>query len=157
MPTMQEMVQDFLEQKRIAVAGVSRNASETANMIYKKLQDAGHEVYAINPNAETINGQPCYPDVKSTPFPPDAVMIVTKPEVTDKIVHDCAEAGIKRVWMHCSVMHGVRSTSDSAVKFCNDNGITVIPSGCPFMYCEPVDVFHKGMRWWMNMRGSLPK
>lgn len=157
MATMQEMVQDFLAQKRIAVAGVSRNPNETANMIYKKLRDTGHEVYAINPNTENIDGQPCYPDVKSTPFPPDAVMIVTKREVTDQIVHDCAEAGIKRVWMHCSVMHGVRSTSETAVQFCKDNGITVIPSGCPFMYCEPVDIFHKGMRWWMNRQGTLPK
>lgn len=157
MSTMKEMVTDFLAQKRIAVAGVSRNTGETANSIYKKLKDEGYEVFAINPNADMVEGDPCYPDVKSTPVPVDAVMIVTKPEITDVIVRDCAEAGIKRVWMHCSVMHGVRSTSDIAVQFCHDNGIMVIPTGCPYMYCEPVDFFHKGMRWWMNRTGKLPK
>ncbi len=146
---------DFLAQKRIAVAGVSREGEGTANLIYDKLKSTGHTVYAINPNAEMIGGEPCYPDVKSTPEKPDAVMIVTKPEVTDKIVRDCAEAGIKRVWMHCSLFHGVRSTSDSAVEFCRANGISVIPTGCPMMYDAPVDFGHRFMKWWMRRTGKL--
>lgn len=157
MATMQAMVDDFLAQKRIAVAGVSRNGNETGNLIYKKLKETGHEVYAVNPNAETIEGEPCYPDVKSTPARPDAVMIVTKPEVTEQVVRDCAEAGIQRVWMHCSIIHGVRSTSDTAVKFCQEHNISVIPAGCPMMYTQPVDPGHKFMRWWMNITGKLPK
>lgn len=156
MPTMQEMVTDFLAQKRIAVAGMSRSPGQTPNMIYKKLKDMGHEVYAINPNAQTIGGEPCYPDVKSTPVRVDAVMIVTNSKDTDQVVRDCAEAGIKRVWMHCSSMHG-SSASESAIQFCHDNGITVIPAGCPFMYCEGADIFHRGMKWWMNRTGKLPK
>ncbi|MCB9454228.1 MAG: CoA-binding protein [Anaerolineaceae bacterium] len=156
MPTMQEMVTDFLAQKRIAVAGVSRDGAATGNSIYKKLKDEGYEVFAINPHATTIGDDPCYPDVKSTPVPVDTVMIVTKPSDTDRVVRDCAEAGIKRVWMHCSVMHG-SSASETAIQFGQEHGITVIPSGCPFMYCEPVDFFHKGMRWWMNRTNKLPK
>jgi hypothetical protein len=153
---MQEMIQDFLEQKRIAVVGVSRTPGNTANLIYKKLKDAGHTVYPVNPNATTIEGEPCYPDVKSTPERPDAVMIVTTRDVTDQIVRDCHEAGIKRVWMHCSLMHGVRSTSDTAVEYCRQNGIAVIPTGCPMMFEQPVDIGHKFMKWWMRMAGTLP-
>ena len=82
-------------------------------------------------------------------------MIVTTPDVTDQVVRDCHEAGVKRVWMHCSVMHGVRSTSDTAVQFCRDNGIAVIPAGCPLMFEGNVDVFHKFMRWWMARSGKL--
>lgn len=156
MPTMQEMVNEFLAQKRIAVAGVSRTPGNTANLIYKKLKDAGHTVYAVNPNASTIDGDPCYPDVKSTPEKPDAVMIVTTPQVTDQIVRDCQEAGIKRVWMHCSLMHGVRSTSDAAIEYCRQHNIAVIPTGCPMMYEKPVDFGHKFMKWWMRTAGSLP-
>ena len=114
MSTMQTLVDDFLAQKRIAVAGVSREGNGTANLIYDKLKSTGHIVYAINPNATTIGGDPCYPDVKSTPEKPDAVMIVTTPDVTDKIVRDCAEADIKRVRMHCSLFHGGGSTPRSA-------------------------------------------
>lgn len=156
MPTMQEMVDDFLAQKIIAVAGVSRTKESTANAIYRKLKAAGHTVYAVNPNATTVeDGEACYPDVKSTPQRPDAVMIVTAPTATDQVVRDCAEAGVKRVWMHCSVMHGVRSTSETAVKFCREHGIAVIPAGCPLMYEGSVDIFHKFMKWWMNRSGAL--
>lgn len=157
MPTMEALVQDFLAQKRIAVAGVSRKSGQTPNMIYQKLKDTGHEVYAINPNAQMVEGDPCYPDVKSTPARPDGVMIVTRPELTEKIVRDCAEAGITRVWMHCSLLHGARSTSDTAVKFCEEHGISVIPSGCPMMYAAPVDFAHKCMKWMMRVMGRLPK
>jgi uncharacterized protein len=155
MSTTPALIQDFLAQKRIAVVGVSREPGQVANLIVKKLQETGYEVYAVNPNARNIDSQPCYPDVRSTPTRPDAVMIVTKPDVTDKVVHDCAEAGISRVWMHCSVIHGVRSTSDTAVKFCQEHNISVIPAGCPLMYIQPVDVFHKFMCWWMQRRGDL--
>jgi len=157
MPAAQELIQDFLAQKRIAVAGVSRTSGQTANLIYKKLKEAGHEVYAVNPNAQRVEGDPCYPDVKSTPQRPDAVMIVTKADVTDQIVHDCAEAGIKRVWMHGSLIHGMNSTSESAVQFCHDHNIAVIPGGCPLMYAEPVDGGHKFIRWWMGITGKLPR
>ncbi len=156
MPTMQEMVDDFLAQRTIAVAGVSRTKESTANAIYRKLKADGHIVYAVNPNATTVeDGEACYPDVKSTPQRPDAVMIVTTPAATDHVVRDCAEAGVKRVWMHCSVMHGVRSTSETAVQFCREHGIAVIPAGCPFMYGANVDPFHRFMKWWMSRTGKL--
>ncbi|MCC6617256.1 MAG: CoA-binding protein [Anaerolineae bacterium] len=155
MSKMQEMVDEFLAQPRIAVAGVSRSPNGTANLIYRKLKATGHTVYAINPNAETVeDGDPAYPDVKSTPEKPDGVMIVTTPDVTDRIVRDCDIAGIKRVWMHCSFAHG-QSTSAGAVQYCKDHGIAVIPVGCPLMYDQPVDFGHKFIKWWMGMTGKL--
>jgi predicted CoA-binding protein len=155
MSTMPELVSDFLAQKRIAVVGVSRSGSGTANGIYQRLKATGHEVVAVNPNADTVEGDPCFHRLQDIPQAVDAVMIVTTPDVTDQVVRDCHEAGIKRVWMHCSVMHGVRSTSDAAVQFCRDNGIAVIPTGCPMMFDGNVDVFHKFMHWWMRRSGKL--
>jgi uncharacterized protein len=155
MSSYEELVNDFLEQKCIAVVGVSRTSNSTANLIYKKLKDSGHQVYAVNPNAQRIDDEPCYPDVKSTPTRADAVMIVTTPQVTEQIVRDCVDAGISRVWMHCSFLHGVRSTSDAAVEFCKSHQISVIPMGCPMMFEEPVDGGHKFIRWWMGIRGNL--
>ena len=52
MSTLNEAVEDFLAHKRIAVAGVSRSGSEAYNLIYRKLPDAGSEVFAFNPNAD---------------------------------------------------------------------------------------------------------
>ncbi len=157
MPTMKEMTNDFLAQKRIAVAGMSRSGKSPANGIYKKLKESGHTVYAINPNAKMIDGDPCYADLQSTPEKADGVMIVTKPALTEQIVRQCAEAGISRVWIHCSlIVHG-SSASEAAVEFCEANHITVIPGGCPMMYDEPVDFFHKGMRGFMRLTGKLPQ
>ena len=157
MPTLSENVDDFLAQKRIAVAGVSRNKDSTgvANGIYRKLRDAGYQVFAVNPNADTVEGDPCYPNLKAIPEPVDGVVIGTRPEIAEQIVNECAEVGVKRVWMHRSFGQG--SVSDEATKFCLENDITVIPGGCPMMFCEPVDFGHKCMRWWLVLTGGLPK
>ncbi len=156
MSGMKDMVGDFLAQKRIGVVGVSRGGQSPANAIYKKLKLEGHSVYAINPNADTLEGDAAYPNVKATPEKLDAVVIVTNPERAEQIVHECADAKIPRVWLHGSLMHG-SSVSESAVKFGNEHGVQVIPGGCPMMFGPTADVFHKGMRWWMSTTGKLPK
>jgi uncharacterized protein len=156
MPTMNAKVDDFLGQKRIAVAGVSRGGKSPANLIYEKLKREGHTVYAINPNAETINGEPVYADVKSTPEKPDGVVIVTNAALTEQIMKECADAGIPRAWIHSSVVHG-SSVTKSAIQYGESHGVNVIPGGCPMMFGPTADFAHKGMCWWMQLTGSLPK
>jgi predicted CoA-binding protein len=151
--TIEAKVNDFLAQQRIAVAGVSRTEQDAANAIYKKLRDKGYTVFPLNPKAETVEGDKCYPSVKNIPGGVDAVVIVTKPEVTEQIVRECAEAGVKRVWMHRGMGNSV---SDTAVKFCQENGITVIAGACPMWFCEPVDIAHKCFRWFANITGRMP-
>ena len=155
MSTLNETVSDFLAQKRIAVVGVSRGEGAAANAIYKKLREAGYQVFPVNPNAKEIEGDPCYANVSSIPEGVDGVVIATQPKVTDQIVRECAEAGISRVWMHRSFGGG--SVSPDAVDYCRANNITVIPGGCPMMFCEPVDTGHKCIRWILNLTGGLPK
>jgi predicted CoA-binding protein len=155
MPSMKEAVDDFLALKRIAVAGVSRSEGQAANFIYKKLRDSGYEVFPVNPAAEEVEGDVCYPDLKSLPGPVDGVVIATHPKATDDVVRQCAEVGVTRAWMHRSFGQG--SVSESAVEFCRDNGITAIAGGCPMMFCPPVDIGHKCMRWMLKVTGGLPK
>jgi predicted CoA-binding protein len=85
----------------------------------------------------------------------DGVVVSTRPEVADEIVRQCAEAGISRVWLHRSFGEG--SVSESAVKFCEENNISVIAGGCPMMFCKPVDFGHTCMRWMLRVTGALPK
>jgi predicted CoA-binding protein len=155
MPGMSEAVESFLAQERIAVAGVSRNKNEAANVIYRKLRGSGYGVFPVNPNAETVEGDTCYPDLSSIPEGVDGVVIATHPKVTGRVVRECAELGIRRVWMHRSFGQG--SVSEEAVDYCREKGIEVIPGGCPMMFCRPVDLPHKCMRWILNMTGGLPK
>ena len=155
MTSLQEAVQDFLAQKRIAVAGVSRSTGDApANLIYRKLRDGGYRVFAVNPNAEEVEGDRCYPDLRSIAEGVDGVVIATTPAVCEEIVRQCATIGVRRVWMHRSIGQG--SVSEAAVEYCRGHALTVIPGGCPMMFSEPVDWGHKCMRWVLKLTGGLP-
>jgi hypothetical protein len=145
---------DFLSQKRIAVVGVRRTKDDAANLIFRKLRDAGYSVFPVNPQAETVEGVTCYPNVQAIPGGVEGAVIVTRPEVTEQVVRDCAAAGVTHVWMHKGMGNSV---SEAAVRFCRENGIQVIPGACPLMYCEPVDLPHKCIRWVLGLVGGLPK
>jgi predicted CoA-binding protein len=154
MEQLEEAVEDFLSQSRIAVAGVSRNSMEASHQVFRKLQSAGRVVYPINPRTSEIAGEPCYPDLASLPHPVDALMIATPPAATKKLVNRCAELGISRVWMHRSF--GTGSVSDDAVELCRQHGIRVIAGACPMMFCKPVDIPHRCLRWILKVTGGLP-
>ena len=113
--TLDVKVHDFLAQKRIAVAGVSRNNSRhpTANLIYHRLKKSGHDVFPVNPGMQTFEGDRCYPDLQSIPGGVEGVVIVTRPEATEQIVHDCSDAGVHRVWMHQSIGKGSSVSSEA--------------------------------------------
>lgn len=156
--TLQAKVEDFLAQKRIAIAGVSRNNDRhpSANLIYRRFKKSGHEAFAVNPNMQQFEGDRCYPNLKSIPGGVDAVVIVTRPQITEQIVRDCKAAGIRRVWMHQSFSKG-SSVSSNAVEYCRQNNISVIDGACPMMYGEGADFGHKCMRWFLSVTGKLPK
>jgi predicted CoA-binding protein len=141
------LVQDFLAQKKIAIVGVSDKRETGCNAGYHKFKEAGYTVYAVNPRLPAFAGDPCYPDLKSIPDKPDAVFVFTSPKVTEQIVQQCVELGIKRVWMHClmgtkpGLAAGMTSVSQNAVQVCHANGITVIPGACPSQFLRP-DFFH---------------
>jgi len=155
--TLETKVNDFLSQKRIAVAGVSRNNSHhpTGNLIYRRLKTTGHDVFAVNPNMQTFDGDRCYPDVSSIPGGVDGVVIVTRPDVTERVVHQCSDAGVRRVWMHQSLAKG-SSVSPAAVEYCRQHDISVIAGACPMMYGDGVDFGHTCMRWILKLKGGLP-
>ena len=150
-------VADFLDQKRIAVAGVSRHNDRhpVGNLIYHRLKKSGHEVFPVNPHMQTFEDDRCYPNVQAIPGGVDGVVIITRPEITEQIVRDCSAAGIRRVWMHQSVAKG-SSVSAPAVEYCRQHDITVIAGACPMMYGERVDIGHTCMRWMLGITGRLP-
>jgi hypothetical protein len=154
MPTLQDAVNDFLAQQRIAVAGVSRSGEGAANLIYRRLRDAGYTVFAINPEATTVEGDPCYSDLSALPETPDGLVIATPPAAAPSLVQACADRGVPRVWMHRSF--GAGSVSDEATALGQRLGLTVIPGACPMMFLKPVDGGHTCMRWILKWTGGLP-
>jgi predicted CoA-binding protein len=156
--TLDMKVHDFLAQKRIAVAGVSRANSHhpAANLIYHRLKNTGHDVFAVNPHMQAFDGNRCYPDLQSIPGGVDGVVIITRPESTDRIVHDCSDAGVRRVWMHQSLANG-SSVSPAAVEYCRQHDISVIAGACPMMYGSGVDLGHTCIRLFLKLTGGLPR
>jgi predicted CoA-binding protein len=155
---LEAKVNDFLAQKRIAVVGVSRDEGHhpAANLNYRRLKKKGHEVFAVNPQLQSFDGDPCYPDLRSIPGGVDGVVIITRPEITEQLVRECGQVGIRRVWMHGSMVGG-SSVSPTAVEYCQEHGITVIGGACPMMFGGGVDVGHACMRWFMKLTGGLPR
>ena len=158
MPKIDALVQDFLAQEKIAVVGVSDKRETGCNLAYRKLKQAGYAVYAVNPHLTAFEGDRCYPELKSIPDRPDAVFILARPEVSEQVVQQCVDLGIKRVWMHClmgtkpGLAAGMTSVSPDAVRLCRENGIAVIPGGCPNQYLKP-DFGHALMRVTFGMLG----
>ena len=155
MTTLPDSIARFLEGKRVAIAGVSRDGKQRANAIYRKLRASGYEALPVNPNAAAVEGVACYPDLASVPGAIDGVVIATHPAVSLKVVRQAGERGIGRVWFHRSI--GTGSVSEAAVRECEALGIQCIVGGCPLMYCEPVDIFHRCMRRWLEWRCRVPR
>lgn len=154
MANIPESVADFLAAKRIAVAGVSRNKNQAANLVFRRLRDTGHEVIPVNPRAVEVEGVRCYPSLKAIPGKIDAVMIATHPDAAVDVVRHAGDCGVDLVWFHRSFGDG--SVSPEALVACNTRGIRAIVGGCPLMYCGDVDVAHRCFRWWLDFRGRAP-
>jgi predicted CoA-binding protein len=148
-----ELITDFLRGRRIAVAGVSRGPGSAANPVFRKLRSAGYEVFPVNPKASEVEGVTCYPDLGSVPGVLDGVVVATHPEASVEVVRQAIERNVHRIWFHRSFGQG--SVSDAAVGECSSHGIDCIVGGCPLMYCEPVDIGHRCMRWWLFRRGRI--
>lgn len=154
MKTLPDAASDFLAQKRIAVVGVSRTASQPANFVFRKLRAAGHEVFPVCLFAAELEGTHCYPDLQSIPGGVTAVVIFTPPSATESVVRECVALGIRHVWLHRSF--GAGSASEGAESVARAAGLALIPAGCPAMFCQPVDLAHRCFRWFLTATGKLP-
>jgi len=154
MQSVKEAATAFLANKRVAVTGVSRTPkTHGSNTIYKRLRDRGYDVFAVNPNASEVEGDRAYDDLRSIPGGVDAVVIATRPQYAEQTMRECAELGIKHVWMHWGA--GGTSVSATATDYGRQNGIAVIDGGCPLMFEPTADFGHKVMR--RVFTGRVPK
>jgi uncharacterized protein len=155
MTKLREAADEFLSQRRIAVAGVSRDSKQSANLIYRRLRETGHDVFAVNPNADEVEGDPCYKTVSAIPGGVDGVVIATPANAALDVATDCASAGVPRVWLHRGI--GPGSSSQEAVEYCHEHGISAIPGGCPCMFGATADPGHKCMLAMLRITGKVPR
>ncbi|MFZ1878980.1 MAG: CoA-binding protein [Gaiellaceae bacterium] len=153
---IKDAASEFLRHRRVAVTGVSRTpGNHGSNVVYRRLRERGYEVFAVNPNADEVEGDEAYHDLRSIPGGVEAVVIGTRPETADETMRECAELGIKHVWMHRGP--GTGSVSKTATAYGREHGITVIDGGCPCMFGPTADRGHKAMRFVFTLTGNVPR
>ena len=156
MQKMKEAANEFLSHKRVAVTGVSRSPeNHGSNVVYKRFRDRGYEVFAVNPNADEVEGDPCYHDLNSVPGGVEWVVIGTKPETAEATMRECVDLNIGRAWMHRAFGSG--SVSEAATEYGRRSGVTVIDGGCPCMFQPTADPGHRVMRVMCTLTGKVPR
>jgi uncharacterized protein len=154
MQTIKDAAGEFLGDHRIAVTGVSRTPkSHGSNIVYQRLRQRGYEVFAVN--ADEVEGDLCYHDLKSIPGGVQAVVIGTRPEIAEDTMRECVDLRIKKVWMHRGP--GAGSVSEAATEYGRQHGVSVIDGGCPLMFGPTADAGHKVMRAIFMMTGKVPR
>jgi len=144
-------IDDFLSQKKLALVGLSRDTKQLANVAYRFLKTHGYTVYPVNPNADKLEGDRCYPNIRSLPEKVDGAILMLPPEKTMKLLPEIAEAGIKHVWLQ------QQTESPQAIQFCVDHNMNVVYGECIMMFSEPLAFPHRLHRWGKKVFGSLPK
>ncbi|MBZ5620078.1 MAG: CoA-binding protein [Acidobacteriia bacterium] len=154
MTTIQN-IRDFLGLKRLAVVGVSRNPQDFTRTLFRELLRRGYDVVPVNPNLAEVEGLPCLPHVQDVSPPVEGALLLTKPSVTDQVVRECAQAGVRRVWMYRAA--GAGAVSQGAVGYCQSNGIDLVEGECPFMFLEGTSWPHRLHGFCRKMLGRYPQ
>lgn len=149
-------IESFLAQKRIAMIGISHDARNFSVTLFDELTRRGYDVIPVNPHLPQIHGKTCYPRAQDIRPPVEGAILMTSPAVTEAVVRDCAEAGIKQVWMYSAGLGG-GAVSPNAIKFCREHGIEVIPGECPYMFLPNVGFGHRIHRFVRKITGHYPQ
>lgn len=149
--TSKAAVEGFLAQSDLAVVGVSRSGKKFGNMAYRELKAKGYHLFPIHPEANELEGDPCYATFDNLPTSVGGVLIIVPPEQTEQVVREAAKANIKRVWMQQG------AESEEAISFCRENGIDAVQGECILMFAEPLKFYHRPHRWVWKLFGKLPK
>jgi len=150
-----ETIEVFLAQKRIAMVGLSREPKSFSVALFKEMCRRGYDVVPVNPCSAEIQGRRCFRRIQDIQPPVDAALLMTSPKVTNSVVSDCAEAGVRRVWMYRA--GGKGAVSPRAVEFCEEHGIQVIPGQCPFMFWPDAGGGHRLHGFIRKITGRYPR
>jgi len=144
-------IQDFLGPKKLAIAGASRDPKKFGGTILTELAKRGYELFPVHPEAEEINGVPCYKTIAALPEGVDHLFITTRKNQTTDLVEQALKRGIRMIWIQ------QHSETPQALELAGKNGVPVISGRCIFMFMEPVSGPHAFHRWLSRVFGSYPK
>ncbi|MFC2044534.1 CoA-binding protein [Chloroflexota bacterium] len=121
---MQDLIKEFMAQKRFAVVGATDNHEKYGHQIFINLKNRGYEVYPVNPKLKELDGTRCYASLAHIPVKVDVVDFVVPPGVTEEILKDCKRLGLNRIWLQPG------AESKAAINYCHENNLTVVHDVC---------------------------
>jgi predicted CoA-binding protein len=148
-------VQDFLAQKRFAFIGVSRQSRDFSRALFREFMTRDYEPVPVNPDSDEIEGVRCFARLRDIQPPIESVLLMTSPTVTNLVLRECVEAGIKRVWFYRGAGQG--AITEGALQICHAHGIQVIPGECPFMFFDHTPWFHRFHGLVKKIAGAYPR
>jgi predicted CoA-binding protein len=147
-------VREFLSQRRVALVGLSRSPKDFSRMLFREMCNQGYDMVPINPAASELEGRRCFARVQEINPPAEAALVMTSPRETERVVRDCAEAGIRHVWLYRGGGQG--AVSEQAVDFCQRNGVHLVAGHCPFMFLPGTSFIHRAHGFLMKVSGRYP-
>src|SRR5512139_3601212 len=90
----------FLAHRRIAFVGLSRDPGDFSRAVYRAWRERGYDVVPVNASGGEVDGVPCARRVQDVVPAVEAAFLMTPPAATEQVVRECAEAGVRDVWMH---------------------------------------------------------
>ncbi|HVI78211.1 MAG TPA: CoA-binding protein [Candidatus Acidoferrum sp.] len=156
MPTPRHLdaIEHFFATKRLAMVGLSRDPKHFSTVLFRELLRRGYDVIPVNPRTPEIDGHRTYLRVQDIQPPVDAALLMTPAAATDAAVADCAQAGVRQIWLYSAGSGG--AVTESALAFCRDYNIEVVPGECPFMFL-PQNGMHAVHGWINKLIGRYPK
>jgi predicted CoA-binding protein len=148
-----ELVRDFLGQKRLAFVGVSQRPKDYSRALFREFCARGYEAIPVNPAVAEIEGRRSFARVSDIDPVPDGVVALTSSAVTERLVGEWIEAGVKRVWM-CRTA-GKGAVSEEAVGRCQAHGVAVVAGECPFMFLT--GDYAQGGGWVHHLHARIKK
>jgi acetyltransferase len=128
--------ESFFNPKSVAIIGASRQKGKVGYEILSNMIEAGYKgkIFPVNPNADTIEGLKCYPDLQSIGQIPDLVIIVVPANAVPAVMQQCANAGVQSVIVITAGFREVgtegRQLEDQVIQIAKQAGIRVIGPNC---------------------------
>lgn len=148
-------IDDFLALRRFAMVGVSRDPKDFSRGLFRDLCARGYDVLPVNLFADEVDGHETFQCLQVIRPAVEGALLMTAPHTTEIVVRDCAEAGIRRVWMYRAGGQG--AVSPEAIEFCRNNDIRVVEGYCPYMFLPATAFPHRAHGFLMKLVGRYPR
>jgi predicted CoA-binding protein len=153
MTTTRADIEDFLTQNRIAMVGVSRDPKDFSRSLFREMRKRGYDMVPVNLFAEDIEGEECFQSLHSVNPAVDGVLLMTPFWEAERIVEECAELGIPRVWMYRAGKNS--ASTQKAIDYCKEHNIRVV-EGCPLMFMRGTSFPHHAHGFLLKLTGRYP-